>query len=195
MSTVAAAIPRTPLTLDDRRGSMGMTLFILSEAFLFLALFFAYYYLSAQVPRWPPEPPKLHYALPMLGILLLSSAVLHWGERRAKAGGVATAKLAVIATLALGIVFIVLQVLEYAEHLHTLTPRSNAYGSIFYTITSVHGAHLVIGLLMLVYLLALPLEPVSRPPHRPMHNISLYWHFVDLVWVFIVALLYVAPHF
>jgi heme/copper-type cytochrome/quinol oxidase subunit 3 len=194
MSTIATIAPR-PLALDDRRGSMGMMLFILSESFLFLALFFSYYYLGADEPQWPPELPTLHFALPMLGILVASSVVLYWGEERVKAGRVTAAKLAIAVTLALGVIFLVLQYFEYSEHLRTLTPRSNAYGSIFYTITSFHAAHLVLGLLILAYVLALPLEPVSKPPHRPMHNASLYWHFVDLVWVLIVSLLYVFPHF
>jgi heme/copper-type cytochrome/quinol oxidase subunit 3 len=194
MSTIATISPRPPLVLDDRRGSMGMVLFIISEGFLFLALFFSYYYLGADELQWPPELPTLHFALPMLGILVASSVVLYWGEERVKAGAVMAAKLAIVGTLALGVVFLVLQYFEYSEHLRTLTPGSNAYGSIFYMITSVHAAHLVLGLLMLVYVLALPVEPVSKPPHRPMHNASLYWHFVDLVWVFIVSVLYVFPH-
>jgi heme/copper-type cytochrome/quinol oxidase subunit 3 len=195
MSTFATIAPRAPLALDDRRGSMGMMLFILSEGFLFLALFFSYYYLGADAPQWPPELPTLHFALPMLGVLVASSVVLYWGEERVKAGAVKAAKLAMVVTVALGVVFLVLQYFEYSEHLRTLTPRSNAYGSIFYTITSVHAVHLMLGLLMLVYVLALPLAPVRKPPHRPMHNAALYWHFVDLVWVFIVSLLYVFPHF
>jgi heme/copper-type cytochrome/quinol oxidase subunit 3 len=58
----------------------------------------------------------------------------------------------------------------------------------------VHGLHVTLGMLMLAFAACLPeLEPARRPPHRPLHNAALYWHFVDLVWVVIVALLYVAP--
>jgi cytochrome c oxidase subunit III len=98
-------------------------------------------------------------------------------------------------TILMGLGFMALQVIEYREHLKTLQPQSDAYGSIFYTITSFHALHLVVGLSMLAYVLILPrYEPVDRPPHKPYHNAALYWHFVDIVWGFIVAILYVAPN-
>jgi heme/copper-type cytochrome/quinol oxidase subunit 3 len=190
----AAPLPVTAtLPWDDGRGTAAMYLFIASEALLFVTLFFAYFYMGRDQPRWPPEPPKLTFALPMLAVLLLSSVVLHWGEK-----GLRTArrrvKPALAATIALGILFLVLQGLEYRDHLQTLRPTTNSYGSVFYTITSLHGLHLLAGLLMLGWVALLPrLEPSERPPYRPLHNASLYWHFVDTVWVLIVALLYVLP--
>jgi len=196
MTAAAERLLAPPLPLDDRRGTFGMLLFILTEALLFLCLFFAYFYLSRSHPRWPMEPPpKLMLASIMLGVLVVSSGVLYWGEEAIKKRRPQTARLAVGATIVLGIVFMVLQVFEYRDHLKTLKPTTNAYGSIFYTITSFHAAHLVIGLCMLVYVLFLPaLEPMDRPPHRPLHNAALYWHFVDLIWVIVVAVLYVTPH-
>jgi heme/copper-type cytochrome/quinol oxidase subunit 3 len=193
--SVAGAPPRS-LPVDDRRGTSGMVLFIVTEAMLFLMFFFAYYYLGRDEPRWPTaEPPKLHYVLPMLVILLASSVVLFKGERVLKQGRRQTARMAVAATIGLGLVFLVMSYFDYREHLRSVTPTSDAYGSIFYTITSFHLAHLVLGLLMLIYVLTLPsLEPVGKSPHRPLRTAGLYWHFVDVVWVFIVALLYVAPN-
>ena len=194
---MSTAVVRPPaLAVDDQRGSMAMVLFIVTEAMLFVSLFFAYYFLGSSAPSWPPagEPPSLRFALPMLAVLLLSSGVLHLGEQQVRTGGRLTARLAVLVTIALGAAFLVLQALEYRERLQTLLPTANAYGSIFYTITGVHGLHLGLGLLMLAYVLVLPLEPAAKPPHRPLHNAALYWHFVDLVWIFIVALLYVAPN-
>jgi heme/copper-type cytochrome/quinol oxidase subunit 3 len=182
--------------VDDRRGTWAMLLFILSEATLFLMLFFSYYYLRhvARGP-WPAEPPKLRLALIMLGVLLTSSGALHAGERAERAGRTAAARLAVLATIGLGLAFITRQVFEYRDHLKTLRPSTDAYGSIFYTMTSFHAAHVVLGLLMLAYVLVLPeIGPGRKPPHRPLHNVSLYWHFVDAVWLLIVALIYVAPN-
>jgi heme/copper-type cytochrome/quinol oxidase subunit 3 len=87
-------------------------------------------------------------------------------------------------------------VFEYRDHLKTLKPTTDAYGSLFYTITSIHGLHVVLGLLMLGYVLVLPhIGPnANKSPHRPLHTASLYWHFVDSVWVIIVTLLYVVPN-
>ena len=173
-----------------------MVMFILTEASMFTMLFFSYYYIAYNWRGpWPPEPPKLTLALVMLCVLLVSSVVLHLGERAEKQGHPRRARGFVALTVAMGLGFIVLQVLEYRDHLKTLKPTTDAYGSIFYTITSFHGAHLALGLLMLVYVLVLPqIGPGEKPPHRALHNASLYWHFVDFVWLLIVAMLYVAPN-
>jgi heme/copper-type cytochrome/quinol oxidase subunit 3 len=98
-------------------------------------------------------------------------------------------------TVALGVGFLFLQSLEYRDRLRVVTPATDAYGSLFYTITSIHGAHVLLGVLMLAWTVTLP-HPgpgASRPPHRALHTASLYWHFVDAVWVVIVLLLYVLP--
>jgi len=184
------------LRVDDRRGTFGMALFITSESLLFAILFFAYFYVRAGNTAWPiHQPPRLHFTLPMLGVLMLSSAVIYWGERQVQRLRYATARSALIGTIALGGVFLVLTYFEYSEHLQHLTPQTDAYGSIFYTITSLHLAHVVLGLLMLLWVLLLPRwEPVERTPHRPYHNVSMYWHFVDVVWISVVLLLYVIPN-
>jgi heme/copper-type cytochrome/quinol oxidase subunit 3 len=190
----AAAMPHG--VIDNRRGTWAMAMFIATEATLFVMLFFSYYYLGhvARGP-WPPEPPKLTLPLVMLAVLSISSAVLHAGERAEQSGQIPRARLSIAATVVLGVAFLVLQALEYRDHLKTLLPTTNAYGSIFYTLTSFHAAHVALGILMLGYVLILPeLGPGAKPPHRPLHNVSMYWHFVDLVWVVVVALIYVAPN-
>lgn len=184
------------LRVDDRRGTFGMALFIVSEALLFAILFFVYFYSRSGNDAWPVhEPPKLHFTLPMLGVMLLSSGVIYWGEKQVTMLRYAAARAALIATIALGGGFIALTCFEYSEHLRTLTPQTDAYGSIFYTITSLHLAHVILGLLMLLWVLFLPRwEPARSTPHRPYHNVSMYWHFVDVVWIFVVLLLYVIPN-
>jgi heme/copper-type cytochrome/quinol oxidase subunit 3 len=175
-----------------------MLWFIATEAMLFVSLFFGYFLLRDQNPEWPmDEPPKLGFALAMLVVLLASSGVVEWGRQRARRGDEGTARRALLVTLLLGLVFLVLQGFEYHEHLKTMLPTDDAYASMFYTITSVHGLHVILGLLMLAYVAILPrLGPGSnKPPHQPLHAASLYWHFVDAAWVVIVTLLYVAPHF
>jgi cytochrome c oxidase subunit III len=194
-----SAVVGTPVALlgwDDRRGTASMYLFIVTEGMLFVALFFAYFYLGRNEPRWPmDDPPKLALAFTMLAVLLVSSGIVEWGRRKARAGNDRLARAAVLVTLLLGVVFLALQALEYRDHLKKLLPTTDSYGSIFYTITSIHGVHLVLGLLMLGYAASLPqLGPRTRAPHRPLHNAALYWHFVDGMWVIIVTLLYVLPN-
>jgi heme/copper-type cytochrome/quinol oxidase subunit 3 len=190
------SVPVRDLPWEVKRGTGGMYWFIVTETMLFVALFFTYFYLGRAAPRWPlDEPPKLMLASLMLVVLLSSSGVLLWAERLAKQGRERAARGATLITIALGIGFIALQVFEYRDHLRKLLPTADSYGSIFYTITTIHGAHVTLGLLMLGYAVALPkLEPAARPPHRPLHNAALYWHFVDIVWIFIVAVLYYLPH-
>jgi heme/copper-type cytochrome/quinol oxidase subunit 1/heme/copper-type cytochrome/quinol oxidase subunit 3 len=178
--------------LDEVRGTRGMWWFIATEAMLFVILFFSYFYLG---PFPTEEPPQLHFALPMLGVLAVSSLVLHFGEKQLEHGRTAIARALLAATVALGLGFLVLTFFDYREHLKSLTPQSNSYGSIFYTLTGVHALHLCLGLCMLVYVLCLPRPGVTdRPPFRAYANASRYWHFVDSVWLVIVAVVYVLPH-
>lgn len=198
MSAAPAARAELPerLPMDEISGTQAMLLFILSEAMLFLMLFFSYVYLGRDQPRWPMHPPpKLMLASIMLVVLAVSSVVLHWGERAVKRGRERAARGAILATIGLGLAFLALQALEYRDRLETLKPTTDAYGSIFYAITGFHAAHLLLGLAMLVYVLLLPrLEHMGAPPHRPLTNAALYWHFVAITWVVTVAVLYAAPH-
>lgn len=195
--------PRTPLDVDERRnplvtavdttrGTWAMALFIATEASLFGLLFFAYFYLGP----YPSEPsPKLELPLVMLGVLLASSAVVHWAQKRLERGGSALARLAIVVSLCLGATFLGLQGVEYAEKLRELAPQTSAYGSLFYTMTSIHGLHVLLGMAMLAYVLFLPrIDENGKPPHRALKNAAMYWHFVDVVWIFLVAIVYVAPH-
>jgi heme/copper-type cytochrome/quinol oxidase subunit 3 len=195
IETAAPAVPIVPRTVIADRGSWAMTMFIATEATLFVCLFFAYYYLGHLAPAWPPDPPEWHVAAIMLAVLLTSSGVLHWAELRAGRRLVSQARAAAMLTVALGLAFLGLQIVEYQHHLQRLLPSDNAYGSIFYTITSIHAAHVALGVLMLLFVAALPdITDAPKPPHRPLHNVAMYWHFVDAVWVVIVVLLYALPN-
>jgi heme/copper-type cytochrome/quinol oxidase subunit 3 len=182
---------------DESRGVHAMLWFILTEAMLFVSLFFAYFFLASRSPHWPmDDPPKLKLALVMLVVLLASSVALEWGRHQNRRGRESSARGSALAAVVLGLLFLYLQTREYAEHLRTLRPTADAYASLFYTITSVHGAHVVLGLLMLTYVVFLPrIAPgASHSPHQPFHVASLYWHFVDAAWAVIVLLLYVLPN-
>ncbi len=201
MSSVAQ-VPGTQarlstLPFEQTRGIQAMWCVIASEFSLFTCLFGSYFFLGTNKYRWANEtPPALTYAFILLAILLFSSFVLGWGERQVKAGRDGAARIALWVTVLIGIVFVVLQCFEYISHWKTLAPYSDSYGSIFYAITTFHAAHVVVGLMLLAYVGILPRYGDSAAsPHRPYQTIALYWHFVDMVWIFVVALLYVAPHF
>lgn len=197
-SVVQVPPPRTKLStlpIDQVRGIWGVYWLIATEAMLFISMFGAYYYLGNNKDRWAlQEPPSLVYPFVLLAILLSSSVVLHWGEKRVLEERFRAGRIALWCSVLLGLLFLALQGLEYLSDWKDLTPDSNAYGSIFYTITTLHAAHVIVGVLMLMYVGVQPRYGFARrSPHQPYQVAARYWHFVDFVWVFIVLLLFVVP--
>lgn len=191
--------PRTKLSalpIDQTRGFWGVWWLISTEAMLFISMFGAYYYLGNNKDRWAIRtPPELIYPFVLLAILVSSSIVLHWGEKQIPKERYRAARIALWISVLLGFLFLALQGMEYVTEWKDLTPDSNTYGSIFYTITTLHAAHVIVGVLMLMYIGVQPFYGISRrTPHQPYQVAARYWHFVDAVWVFIVLLLYVTPN-
>jgi cytochrome c oxidase subunit III len=199
-SIVQIAPPRArlkQLPLDQKRGLWGMWCTIATEAMLFACMFSAYYYLGSNKDRWAMHPgPELKFPFPMLAVLLTSSLVLYWGERRAREENFFVARMAVWATFVLGLTFLTVQGFEYYWSWSQSAPYSDSYGSIFYAITTLHASHVMVGLGMLAYIGVMPrYGRTARTPHQPYETVSKYWHFVDVVWIFIVVFLYVIPNF
>jgi cytochrome c oxidase subunit 3 len=195
-TTYVKPTERAIAQLDDARGIWAMWLVIATEGSLFLTLFCAYFLIGNNKNRWTiDQPPRFHYALIMLAVLIFSSMVLLWGEQQVKEQREGAARMAVAFTILTGLGFLALQAFEYLDHWKSLTPYSDSYGSIFYTITTFHAAHLIVGLLILGYVVFLPrYSPARESPYRPYHVAAMYWHFVDLVWIFIVLILYLIPN-
>jgi heme/copper-type cytochrome/quinol oxidase subunit 3 len=128
-------------------------------------------------------------------LLLVSSSVVLFLAERARGHGRRTAyRVGVLVTIALGVGFLALQVIEYRHKLPTMPPRSGAYASTFYLITGFHGSHVAMGLLILSWTwLADVRERLVGDPPVAVKNASLYWHFVDGVWLVILTCLYLSP--
>ncbi|MGV8856800.1 MAG: cytochrome c oxidase subunit 3 [Devosia sp.] len=175
----------------------GMMCLIATEAILFVYLIFSYVYLGTQHSGpWPPSgPPSLTLALPNTIILMGSSLLLSWGLRGFKRSrNSQRLALMLAATIVLGAMFVTIQGFEWADK--HITPATNAYGSAFFILTGVHMAHVVIGLLMLVMLLIWTLlGTFERVHHEHLALGTLYWHFVDVVWLVVFATAYLAPQF
>ena len=198
-SVVQIAPPKTKLStlpVDQSRGIWGVYWLIATESMLFISMFGAYYYLGNNKDRWAIEkPPELVYPFVLLAILVSSSIVLHWGELQVLKGRFRAGRIALWITVLLGLVFLAVQGFEYAAEWKHITPDSDSYGSIFYTITTLHAAHVIAGVLLLAVVGFYPRYGIMRrTPHRPYRVVARYWHFVDAVWFFIVALLYCVPH-
>ena len=178
-------------------GWWAMALVCMSEAALFAYFLAGYFYLGAANPAWPPagtEKPKLEIPLIMTTLLVSSSIVLIVAEKQREHGKRAIYRAGSALTMLLGIGFLALQATEYREKLRSMGPTEHAYASLFYTITGAHGAHVAFGLLLLLYTLLR--DATGRvDPERPIvvKVSSLYWHFVDAVWLVILVSLYLSP--
>ena len=176
------------------RNKLGMILFLLSEAVFFLLLILAYtfYHTSRGLGMTAANTLDVGKSA-LFSIALLSSSVTLWqAEACLKNGGRSQARFWLAATTALGLVFLVGQGSEYAHLLQAnVTISRNLFGTTFFTLTGFHGLHVAVGLVLLTILLWLATRGNEREPASPaMEAISLYWHFVDGVWVVIFSVVY-----
>ena len=166
---------------------LGLWLFFLSESFLFIALLAARYYL--QGVRRPPELNQL-LGLAISIILVLSSLTAYRAELAISEGREKVFRRNILYTIGLGTLFMVGVGVEWSEGFQFFPPQTG-FGTIFFTLTGFHAFHVLTGLLALVVLVL----PGRRGRYTPQNYwgaeaIVKYWHFVDVVWVFIFPTLY-----
>jgi cytochrome c oxidase subunit III len=172
---------------------LGVRLAILSEVMLFGALFAAYFVIRGESPGWPPghhERPEL--VLPAFNTLLLvtSSVTMQLAVRSARAGNRLRILRWLALTLLLGGIFIVIQAYEFSTNGFGLD--AGTFGSTFYILTGFHGAHVLAGAVLIAIVAnRTRLGLVSAEHHTALEGISYYWHFVDVVWIFLFSTLYV----
>ncbi|WP_042664029.1 heme-copper oxidase subunit III [Haloferax sp. ATB1] len=173
----------------------GMVLFLVSDVATFLAGFV--YYGFIRVGTWPPtELPHLLGSLVLVNTLLLvvSSVTLHYGHHALEAGNRRGFLGGMAATVVLGVVFLGGQVLEYYEFIaeEGFTLTSGAFASAFYGLTGLHGLHVSLGVLLLILVFGRALRgQYTAERDTSVRTVALYWHFVDVVWIFLVAVVYV----
>ena len=183
---------------------LGMLLFLTSEVMFFAGLFAAYFSVRAHAPQWPPINPETAEAfhveiLPLVGpatvLLILSSFTCQfavWGIRR---GDRVAFVRNIAVTFAIGITFLLFQAIDYAAlGSEGLTIASGPYGTTYFTLTGFHGAHVFGGVVMLGVVLYRGMAgQFSARHHDAVEAASLYWHFVDVVWILLFSLLYLLP--
>jgi cytochrome c oxidase subunit III len=195
---MATELSPYPLPLANRSGlspaRWAMVWMIATEASLFAYLLFSNYYVASQSrAAWPPTGPlSLSLALPNTILLILSSIAYIWGERGLTAGNTRRFQLGIGLAFFLGLVFIIVQGFEWKGM--AFTPQSSAFGSFFYATTGFHGAHVIVGLLMILAVRVWAMRGKFTPRrHLAVTLAGMYWHFVDIVWLFVFASFYLAP--
>lgn len=175
-------------------GMLGMVLFIVSEVMFFGGLFAAYFFVRSQSATWPPAGvEKLELAFPAVNtaILLVSGVTMHLAAVAIRRGHRLGLTFWVFVTLALGSAFLGGQGYEYANA--GFGPDDGIFGSTFFVLTGAHGAHVIVGLALLGMLLVRAVNgEFSRTRDLAVEASAAYWHFVDVVWVILFAIIYLA---
>ncbi|MBV8841539.1 MAG: heme-copper oxidase subunit III [Bryobacterales bacterium] len=173
---------------------LAVAVFIASEAVFFAFLIIAYIYYSGATVTGPNAANSLDPARTLVfTVCLLASSGTMWMAERRLASAQATAfRVWLGATILLGTAFMAGQALEYAGLIsRTVVPERNLFAATFFTLTGFHGFHVVCGLVALIALFIMAfVRSFGRSEISGVAAISMYWHFVDAVWIFIFSLIY-----
>ena len=178
--------------------TLGMLLFIGSEIMLFGSFFAAYFFVRVVNPsapdHWPPEP--YHFPVFVAGVntafLISSSFTVHWALEGARKGNREAMKMGLAVTWLLGATFLFIQINEYI-HIG-FSARDGAFGSIFYGLTGLHGAHVFVGLMLLTFANIRAWRGHFGPEEKDHLGVEvpgIYWHFVDIMWLIVFTAVYI----
>ncbi|MBL4888518.1 MAG: cytochrome c oxidase subunit 3 [Candidatus Lindowbacteria bacterium] len=192
--------PRPDTGLSNAK--LGIWLFLASEVMLFGALFSSYILLRVgagveEWALWQEHANQLSVPMAFINTLVLIASsytmVMSWAELALK--NTKKHKMFLAATFALSCVFLVIKAFEYSgKFSHHLYPSSSTFLAIYFTITGLHGLHIIGGMVVMAYFLLPPGATMYKTePERftgRIEVLGLYWHFVDLVWIFLFPVLY-----
>ena len=191
-----------PYTVEHRKDTglfnakLGIWLFLASEVMLFGALFSSYILLRIGAPSWPTGMDVLNIPLGTLNtvILITSSVTMVMAWASLMTHNFKKHKMYLWLTFLLASCFLVVKGFEYsAKFSHGIFPETSTYYAIYFTLTGLHGIHVICGMVVLGYLLgpgAKMWETQSERFANRIEIVGVYWHFVDLVWIFLFPVLY-----
>jgi cytochrome c oxidase subunit III len=173
--------------------TLGMFLFIASEIMLFGSFFTAYFFVRVAAGTAWPTPP---YELPVFVagvntvILVTSSFTMHWALQSIKRGNRSGLQAGLTLTFLLGLTFLLTQLLEYSRV--GFAPYTDAFGTVFFCLTGLHGAHVFVGLtLLLAATIRSYRGHYSPEEHLGVEIPGIYWHFVDVMWIVVYTTVYI----
>ena len=175
-------------------GKLGIWLFLASEVMLFGALFSTYILLRVGAPEWPHGELSVKLGAVNTVILICSSVtmVMAWASLKLNDWG--KHRMYLILTFVLAGVFLVNKYFEYADHFGKGEgPWHSTFLAIYFTLTGLHGLHIVGGMVVMAYFIGPGAGLWKKNPEQFANRIEytgLYWHFVDLVWIFLFPVLY-----
>jgi len=196
---MSAVIPYTVETRPDtglNNVKIGIWLFLASEVMLFGALFASYILLRVGATSWPHGAEYLNIPLATVNtVVLISSSmtmVMAWASLVRKDFG--KYRLFMGLTVLAGLIFLGIKYVEYSEKFHHgYLPEVNNFLAIYFTLTALHGLHVVGGMAYNAYLLGPGAKMWKTNPEQFTNRVEasgLFWHFVDLVWIFLFPVLY-----
>lgn len=172
----------------------GMAMLVVTESMIFAALLSAYFFTRAGSPAWPQggiAPPELVKTSIFTVVLLSSSVPVWWAERGIKAGDVRQLRVGLAIGFVQGAAFLTYTGFDLATGGFGI--RDNAYASLFHVIIGLHAIHVAIGLAMNAGVQAKARAGrIDAHRHVTVQISSIYWHFVDVVWVFVFSSLYLS---
>ena len=193
------ALPYTTVARPDTgltSPKLGIWLFLASEVMLFGSLFSAYVLLRTGAPSWPDQADTLNVPLAALNtVILISSSVTMVLAWAAAAGGkLSRYRLFMGLTLLGGALFLVVKTVEYGEKFsHDLYPSTNNFLALYFTLTGLHAIHVIAGMVVNAFLLGPGVRMWAKDHLRFTNRVEIagiYWHFVDVVWIFLFPVLY-----
>jgi cytochrome c oxidase subunit 3 len=173
--------------------TLGMFLFIASEVMLFGSFFTAYFFVRvAAGTSWPTPGHELPVFIAGLNTIILvsSSFTMHWALQSIKRGNRSGLQAGLTLTFLLGLSFLLTQLLEYSRV--GFAPYTDAFGTVFYCLTGLHGAHVFVGLTLLAAATTRAYRGHYSPEaHLGVEIPGIYWHFVDVMWIVVYTTVYI----
>jgi heme/copper-type cytochrome/quinol oxidase subunit 3 len=181
------------------KDTCGIVAFVLSETGFFGTLILAFLYYNVQ-PQAGPTAKELDLVRTgFFSVCLFASSFTMWRSEKAMHRGSHGGFIAwLMLTITLGATFIAGQGVEYGEMLgHGMRIDTNLFTTTFFTLTGFHGIHVIVGLLLLLIVMGLALagDFSTGSPPAVLGMAGIYWHFVDVVWILVLTIVYIIPHF
>jgi len=183
----AAGVARARRTPPN--GWWGAALLIATESALFGSLIASYFYLRLQATEWPPAgiaDPKVALPLALTCALVATSIPLFVAVRSARAGNARAAWLSILVAASIQAGYLAWQIALFSDDLGRFKPGGTAYGSVYYTLIATHHAHVLVGILIEVWLLARLLFGLTNYRLVAVRVAALYWYFVNAVAIAVV---------